>query len=58
VTVIPLGGASLRRSSDLPGNNAGRVIVPLFGLAPGGVCRAGRLPDSRCALAAPFHPCL
>ena len=30
----------------------------LFGLAPGGVCRAGLLPDSRCALTAPFHPCL
>src|SRR4249919_3766840 len=30
----------------------------LFGLAPGGVCRAGPLPDSRCALTAPFHPCL
>ena len=29
----------------------------LFGLAPGGVCRAGLLPDSRCALTAPFHPC-
>src|SRR5690242_7498561 len=32
-------------------------MVPLFGLAPGGVCRAGWLPNSRCALAAPFHPC-
>ena len=30
----------------------------LFGLAPGGVCRAGLLPGSRCALTAPFHPCL
>jgi hypothetical protein len=29
----------------------------LFGLAPGGVCRAGLLPGSRCALTAPFHPC-
>ncbi len=29
----------------------------LFGLAPGGVCHAGLLPDSRCALTAPFHPC-
>src|SRR5688572_22558049 len=33
-------------------------MVPLLGLAPGGVCRAGLLPDSRCALTAPFHPCL
>src|SRR3546814_12169063 len=29
----------------------------LFGLSPGGVCRAGLLPGSRCALTAPFHPC-
>ena len=29
----------------------------LFGLAPDGVCRAGRLPDRWCALTAPFHPC-
>jgi len=29
----------------------------LFGLAPGGVCRTGSLPNSRCALTAPFHPC-
>ena len=28
----------------------------LFGLAPDGVCRADPLPDSRCALTAPFHP--
>ena len=56
-TVIPLGAASPRRSSNLPGSDAGRVIAPLCGLAPGGVCRAGLLPDSRCALTAPFHPC-
>ena len=35
-----------------------RGIASLFGLAPGGVCRAGLLPGSRCALTAPFHPCL
>src|SRR6185437_1641489 len=57
VTVIPLGAASPLRSSNLPGNGAGNAMVPLFGLAPGGVFRAGLLPDSRCALAAPFHPC-
>ena len=55
-TVIPLGAASPLRSSSLPGDTAGRGIVSLFGLAPGGVCRAGPLPDSRCALTAPFHP--
>lgn len=56
-TVIPLGASSPIRSSNLPGDTAGRGIVSLFGLAPGGVCRAGPLPDSRCALTAPFHPC-
>ena len=56
--VIPLGASSPIRSSNLPGDSAGRLIVSLFGLAPGGVCRAGLLPDSRCALTAPFHPCL
>ncbi len=56
-TVIPLGATSPLRSSNLPGDTAGRGIVSLFGLAPGGVCRAGLLPDSRCALTAPFQPC-
>ncbi len=55
-TVIPLGASSPIRSSNLPGDTAGRGIASLFGLAPGGVCRAGPLPDSRCALTAPFHP--
>ena len=36
-TAIHLGCASPRTSSDLPGNHAGRMNVPLFGLAPGGV---------------------
>ena len=57
-TVIPLGATSPLRSSNLPGPDAGRVMRSLFGLAPGGVCRAGLLPGSRCALTAPFHPCL
>ena len=57
-TVIPLGATSPLRSSSLPGPDAGRVMRSLFGLAPGGVCRAGLLPGSRCALTAPFHPCL
>ena len=57
-TVIPLGATSPLRSSNLPGPDAGRVMRSLFGLAPGGVCRAGLLPDSRCALTAPFHPYL
>ena len=57
-TVIPLGARSPVRSSSLPGSAAGHGIASLFGLAPGGVCRAGLLPGSRCALTAPFHPCL
>src|SRR5690606_25127175 len=56
-TVIPLGASAPIRACSLPGDSAGRVIVTLFGLAPGGVCRAGLLPGSRCALTAPFHPC-
>jgi len=56
-TVIPLGATSPLRSSNLPGPDAGHVMRSLFGLAPGGVCRAGLLPGSRCALTAPFHPC-
>ena len=57
-TAIPLGASSPIRSSGLPGPDAGHVMGSLFGLAPGGVCRAGLLPGSRCALTAPFHPCL
>ncbi len=37
---IHLGATSPSRSSSLPGNSAGHAIVPLFGLAPGGVYRA------------------
>src|SRR3546814_17743117 len=33
------------------------ILRSLFGLAPGGVGRAGLLPVSRGALTAPFHPC-
>ncbi len=36
-TVIHLDAASPQASSNLPGNRTGRTIVPLFGLAPGGV---------------------
>ncbi len=39
-TVIHLGRASPRASGGQPGNGAGHTIVPLFGLAPGGVCPA------------------
>ena len=56
-TIIPLGPPSPVGSSNLPGSCAGRANGTLFGLAPSGVCRTGLLPDSWCALTAPFHPC-
>ena len=45
-TVIYLGAALPRRSSNLPGNNASRANVPLFGLAPSGVYHAVRVTTS------------
>ena len=44
--IIPLGRLSPDASSDLPGNGAGRAIVSLFGLAPGGVCPATAITNS------------
>ena len=49
-TVIHLGCASPRTSCDLPGNSAGHLVVPLFGLAPGGVCHAAECCHPRGAL--------
>ena len=48
--IIHLGVVSPQRSSDLPGNSADRTIVPLFGLAPGGVYRATECCHRRGAL--------
>jgi len=56
--VIPLGRRLPAGSSDLPGSSASHAIAPLFGLAPDGVCQPLVLPQARCALTAPFHPCL
>ena len=57
-TVIPLGPASPQASSNQPGCGTSHAIAPLFGLAPGGVCRAPRrCPRGRWALTPPFHPC-
>ena len=39
-TIIHLGYTSPYTSSGLPGNGAGHTNVPLFGLAPDGVCPA------------------
>src|SRR3954447_24709213 len=38
--------------------SAGNLRTVLLGLASGGVCLAAVSPRRRCALAAPFHPCL
>jgi len=38
--------------------SAGNLQAVLLGLASGGVCLAAVSPRRRCALAAPFHPCL
>lgn len=46
--IIPLGAPLPKRSSSLPGDSASSVDVPLFGLAPDGVCRAG--PVARTAV--------
>jgi len=54
--VIYLGHRLPGASSDQPGNGAGHSMVPLFGLAPGGVYLASRSPGCWCALTAPLHP--
>ena len=51
VAAISLGPGSRPASNDLPGRRAGagrRRCPPLFGLSPGGVCRAG--PVTRTAV--------
>jgi hypothetical protein len=58
-TIIHLGYVSPRTSSDLPGSLCGPhvpphpktgLLAPLFGLAPGGVCRAAECCHRRGAL--------
>ena len=41
-----------------PGSSAGRLILPLFGLSPGGVYLAGQSPDRWWSLTPPLHPYL
>jgi len=64
-TVIPLGRASLRDSSDLPGSggassrNARRIsspLLPYLVLLRVGFALPWLSPARRCALTAPFHP--
>src|SRR5438477_5896751 len=45
-----------RLQRPIPEGSASHLIALLFGLAPGGVCLAGRSPGRRWALAPPFHP--
>ena len=46
VTIIPLGPELPPGSSHLPADSASRVIIRLFGVAPGGGYRAVRVPTS------------
>ena len=55
--VIRLGRPLLNGSSDLPGSRAGRAVPsPLFGLAPRGVCPAGRITPSAVRSYRTFSP--
>ena len=54
--IIPLGRLSPDASSDLPGNGAGRALVSLFGLAPGGVCPATAITNSAVRSYRTFSP--
>jgi hypothetical protein len=47
---IPLGRRLPAGSSGLPGGVCGRAVLPLSGLAPGGVCRAARITPGAGAL--------
>ena len=71
-TTIPLVPRSLAGSSDLPGgferavrlagphrgNRVGVPTPPYLVLLRAGFCLPPVLPRARCALTAPFHPCL
>jgi len=67
MTVIPLGHALLRGSSDLPGSCDApsrhvpapkRVLLPYLVLLRVGFALPPPLLAARCALTAPFHPYL
>src|ERR1700687_3011436 len=58
MVTICLGRRLPGASSDrYPRARRAAVNALLFGLAPGGVCLAGRSPGRRWALTPPFHPC-
>ena len=57
MAVIHLGRALLPGSSDLPGSKTERTAPPpLFGLAPRGVCTAGRIAPSAVRSYRTFSP--
>jgi hypothetical protein len=65
-TTIPLGRALPRASRDQPGRRDGNVLArgvlpqryrPYSVLLPVGFTLPPPLPEARCALTAPFHPC-
>jgi len=67
VTTIPLGRPSPDASSDQPGRRPGSGLRPRRSavacrpysvLLPAGFAMPLPLPVARCALTAPFHPCL
>jgi hypothetical protein len=61
--IIPLGRASPRASSGLPGSarESGAAVLPprlpYLALLQVGFAMPPVLPPARCALTAPFHPC-
>ncbi len=66
-TAIPLGRVSPRASRDQPGQQGGNPLAsrlaphaghPYSVLLPVGFTLPAPLPGPRCAVAAPFHPCL
>lgn len=55
-TVISLGDALPRRSSGLPGDSAGRVIIPCLALLRARFAVRAASPRPRWSLTPPFHP--
>jgi len=57
VAIIHLGHASPHASSDLPGSSADHASrSPIWSCSGWGLPCRERLPVTRCALTAPFHP--
>src|SRR5699024_3086550 len=56
--IIHLGLSSPTTSCSLPEDNAGRALSSYSALLRTGFTMPQPLPAARCALTAPFHPCL